>query len=43
MHLTNYSINKKNSKYVKNEKEDEDDYGSKWSLTALIKYLETIG
>jgi len=43
MHLTNYSINKKNAKYVKNNHEDEDDRGSKWSLTALIKYLGTLG
>ncbi|CAI2383352.1 unnamed protein product [Moneuplotes crassus] len=42
MHLTNYSINKKNSKYVKNVDED-DAYGSKWSLTALIKHLAGIG
>ncbi len=43
MHLTNYSINKKNSKYVKNTNEDDDGSGSKWSLSALIKHLEGIG
>jgi hypothetical protein len=44
MHLTNYSINKKNVKYHQNdEEENEDDYGFKWSLTALIKHLKTIG
>lgn len=46
MHLTNYSINKKNLKYRQGEdeeNEDEDDYGFKWSLTALIKHLKAIG
>jgi hypothetical protein len=43
MHLTNYSINKKNTKYIKNEEEDEDNYGFKWSLTALMKHLEDSG
>lgn len=43
MHLTNYSINKKNTNYIQNEEENEDDYGFKWSLTALIKHLKGIG
>ena len=43
MHLTNYSINKKNINYVKNEDEDEDGYGFKWSLTALMKHLKGLG
>ena len=43
IHLTNYSINKKNTKYVSNEGVDRDDYGYKWGLTALCKHLEQIG
>lgn len=43
IHLTNYSINKKNTNFVQNVEEDEDDYGFKWSLTALLKHLKTIG
>jgi hypothetical protein len=39
MHLTNYSVNKKNDKFVSNVDADKDDEGSKWSLTALWKYL----
>lgn len=42
-HLTNYSINKKNEKYVQNSNIDSDGEGSKWSLSALSKYLESIG
>lgn len=34
-HLTNYSINKKNQKYVQNENAEDDDSGFKWSLSAL--------
>ena len=37
-HLTNYSINKKNTKeFVKAE--DEEYYGSKWSLSSLKDFL----
>lgn len=43
MHLTNYSINKKNVNFVQNEEENEDDYGFKWALTALMKHLKTLG
>jgi len=42
-HLTNYSINKKNKKFIQNESEDKDDYGYKWSLSALCKNLEIAG
>ena len=42
-HLTNYSINKKNKKFIQNESEDKDDYGYKWSLSALCKNLELAG
>ena len=43
MHLTNYSVNKKSEKFVANVDSDRDDEGSKWSLTALWKYLEKEG
>ena len=43
MHLTNYSVNKKNAEFVVNTDADRDDEGSKWSLTALWKYLEGVG
>lgn len=42
-HLTNYSINKKHEKYMQNVNLETDDEGSKWSLAALSKYLESIG
>lgn len=34
-HLTNYSINKKSSNFVQNKSSSEQDFGSKWSLSAL--------
>jgi len=42
-HLTNYSINKKNKKYIQNKSISEDDYGHKWSLSALFSLLRRIG
>lgn len=39
-HLTNYSINKRNEKYVQNSNAEIGDEGHKWSLTALSKHLE---
>ena len=41
-HLTNYSINKKNEKFVQNTNADQDDTGHKWSLSAFSKHLETV-
>ena len=43
MHLTNYSVNKKNENYIQNENAENDDFGFKWSLSAFCKHLETIG
>lgn len=43
MHLTNFSVNKHSKKFVKNSQPDQDGQGSKWSLTALRKYYESIG
>ena len=42
-HLTNYSINKKNDKFVQNQTAEHDDFGYKWSLAALCKHLDNIG
>jgi hypothetical protein len=43
VHLTNYSINKKNDNFVQNENLEADDHGFKWSLTAFCKHLESVG
>lgn len=43
MHLTNYSINKKNDKFIANETTEQDDFGYKWSLGAFCKHLEQVG
>ena len=43
MHLTNYSINKKNQDYVKSEDPDQEDFGNKWTLGALLRYLREEG
>ena len=36
-HLTNYSVNKKNSDFVPSNEEEY--FGSKWSLTSLKDFL----
>lgn len=43
MHLTNYSINKKNDKFQQNEDLENDDSGFKWSLSAFCNHLEQVG
>lgn len=43
MHLTNYSINKKNAAFRHNKDEINDGEGSKWSLSALRKLMKTLG
>lgn len=43
MHLTNYSINKKSEQYVANDDADVEDFGNKWSLGALLRYLKCEG
>ena len=43
MHLTNYSINKKNDNFKANENIENDDVGFKWSLTAFCNHLEQVG
>ena len=39
MHLTNYSINKKNQDYVRCDDAEQEDYGNKWTLGALLRPL----
>lgn len=47
IHLTNYSVNKKNDEYVKSkgvDKQEEDaDSASKWNLAQLKRYFDKIG
>ncbi|XP_071502575.1 tubulin polyglutamylase TTLL5-like, partial [Diadema antillarum] len=43
MHLTNYSVNKKSTDYVKCDDGDIEDYGNKWSLGAMFRYLKKQG
>ncbi len=43
MHLTNYAINKNNSKFQQNEDEDDDDEGHKRSFEAILRYLKGMG
>ena len=43
MHLTNYSVNKKSGDYVRNDDPDVEDYGNKWSLGAMLRYLRSQG
>ncbi|KAK6051740.1 Tubulin-tyrosine ligase family protein, partial [Cooperia oncophora] len=40
VHLTNYSINKNNSNFVRNESMASEDFGHKWTLGALLRHLE---
>ncbi len=42
MHLTNYSINKKSSSFIHCDNLEQDDSGSKWSLSAFCSHLESI-
>lgn len=39
MHLTNYSVNKKAADYQSNTEDQGDGVGSKWSFSALQRYL----
>ncbi|OMJ76038.1 hypothetical protein SteCoe_23175 [Stentor coeruleus] len=43
MHLTNYAVNKNNSKFVFNEDSDADDIGHKRSLSSTLSYLQEQG
>lgn len=43
VHLTNYSVNKKNEKFVQNVDYRKDNIGHKWSLSALFQRLRSQG
>uniref|UniRef100_A0A4W5KL88 Tubulin--tyrosine ligase-like protein 5 n=1 Tax=Hucho hucho TaxID=62062 RepID=A0A4W5KL88_9TELE len=43
MHLTNYSVNKKSSNYVSCDDPEVEDYGNKWSMSAMLRYLKQEG
>merc|ERR1712142_1453007 len=43
MHLTNYSLNKKSMDYVKCDNPNVEDYGNKWSMSAMLRYLRDYG
>ena len=43
VHLTNYSVNKRSANYVSSPVPTIEDYGNKWSLSALLQHLRTIG
>ncbi|KAM5129645.1 tubulin polyglutamylase TTLL5 isoform 2-T2 [Mantella aurantiaca] len=40
MHLTNYSVNKKSGDYVSCDDPEVEDYGNKWSMSAMLRYLK---
>ncbi|ETP52099.1 hypothetical protein F442_02847 [Phytophthora nicotianae P10297] len=40
-HLTNYAINKRSNGFVENADDQQADAGSKWSLSALIRSLQS--
>ncbi|VDN83748.1 unnamed protein product [Brugia pahangi] len=42
-HLTNYSLNKNNGKFIRNESADTEDTGHKWTLGALLRKLQSNG
>ncbi len=43
VHLTNYSVNKKSANYVSCPDASVEDYGNKWSLSALLQHLHSTG
>lgn len=43
MHLTNYSVNKKSSDFVSCDDPEVEDYGNKWSMSAVLRYLKQEG
>ncbi|NXO72110.1 TTLL5 polyglutamylase, partial [Phainopepla nitens] len=43
MHLTNYSVNKKSGDYVSCDDPEVEDYGNKWSMSAVLRYLKQEG
>ncbi|BFZ11597.1 hypothetical protein BsWGS_14638 [Bradybaena similaris] len=43
MHLTNYSVNKRSQYYVKNADPDVENFGNKWSMSAMLRHLRAVG
>uniref|UniRef100_A0A8C5WFX5 Tubulin--tyrosine ligase-like protein 5 n=1 Tax=Leptobrachium leishanense TaxID=445787 RepID=A0A8C5WFX5_9ANUR len=43
VHLTNYSVNKKSKDYVSCDDPEVEDYGNKWSMSAMLRYLKQDG
>ncbi|XP_053330304.1 tubulin polyglutamylase TTLL5 [Spea bombifrons] len=43
MHLTNYSVNKKSGDYVSCDDPEVEDYGNKWTMSAMLRYLKQDG
>lgn len=43
VHLTNYSINKSAENFLENQRIQADNYGHKWSLSALNRHLRCVG
>ncbi|XP_069592238.1 tubulin polyglutamylase TTLL5 isoform X4 [Ranitomeya imitator] len=43
MHLTNYSVNKRSTDYVSCDDPEVEDYGNKWSMSAMLRYLKQEG
>lgn len=41
--MTNYSVNKNNTNFIQNEDAYEDNYGHKWSFSALKQVLIKYG
>uniref|UniRef100_A0A8C4QL41 Tubulin--tyrosine ligase-like protein 5 n=1 Tax=Eptatretus burgeri TaxID=7764 RepID=A0A8C4QL41_EPTBU len=43
MHLTNYSVNKKSGNYVSCDDPEVEDFGNKWSMSGMLRYLKQEG
>uniref|UniRef100_S4RUG6 Tubulin--tyrosine ligase-like protein 5 n=1 Tax=Petromyzon marinus TaxID=7757 RepID=S4RUG6_PETMA len=43
MHLTNYSVNKKSRDYVSCDDPEVEDFGNKWSMSAMLRCLKQDG
>ncbi|CAF1277351.1 unnamed protein product [Rotaria sp. Silwood1] len=43
MHLTNYSVNKRSHRYVRCDDPDIEDFGNKWSMSAMLRLLKSEG
>ncbi|EDO40146.1 predicted protein, partial [Nematostella vectensis] len=43
MHLTNYSVNKKSENFVSCQDPEVEDYGNKWSMSAMLRFIKHKG